>query len=273
VIHRKVNIFFILSLVFVFIIYGEAQDHQQILLGVFFALLLSMCAFLFNWLTIDGAFSATICGSYAYGIGGMTGAAVVLFFFISSSVLTKKSTNKEKQNIRLSRRNGIQVWANGFWFSIWFLVWFLTDIDLFLIAGVTAVASITADTWATEIGGNRLQSKARLITTGKTVPPGTDGGVSFTGTISSIAGAAMISITYFTIYGEFDLGTVLIIGIAGFMGSIIDSYLGARFQYNSEQKHLSLGEIKFNMDNNFVNWFSSGLASVISLLATLIISL
>ncbi|HBQ61461.1 MAG TPA: hypothetical protein DD671_18105, partial [Balneolaceae bacterium] len=68
--HRKVNIFFLLALVFVFILYGESQDHTQILLGILFAVLLATVAFLFNWLTIDGATAAAICGSIAYGIGG-----------------------------------------------------------------------------------------------------------------------------------------------------------------------------------------------------------
>ena len=273
VLHRKVNIFFLLALVFVFIIYGDAQDHTQILLGVFFALLFTAAAFLLNWLTIDGATSAAICGSIAYGVGGMTGAGALLVFFVSSSLLSKNFIQDHSNFSHSFRRDGSQVWSNGFWFSLWILIWLLSAQEAFMIAGITAVAVSTADTWATEIGGNRLKAKAWLLTTHKQVEAGTEGGISVPGTLASLGGAFVISVTYWLLNNDTHLFYLLTITAVGFSGSILDSYLGARFQTGKSAKFSLFGSKEIIVDNNFVNWFSSGVASIISLLLTLIISL
>tara|TARA_R100000908_G_scaffold21969_1_gene8782 strand:+ start:6452 stop:7273 length:822 start_codon:yes stop_codon:yes gene_type:complete len=273
VLHRKVNIFFLLALVFVFILYGESQDHTQILLGILFAVLLATVAFLFNWLTIDGATAAAICGSIAYGIGGVMGAAVVLMFFISSSLISKNIYQEGVVSDHSFRRDGSQVWANGFWLSLWLLVWFLSDMDVFLLAGIASIAASASDTWATEIGGNRLKSKTRLLTTWKVVPPGSDGGISLPGTLASLAGSTLIAMTYLVLSTDSSFGVAAVIALAGFSGSFIDSYLGARFQHKEVSNFVSLAGRRFQINNNFVNWFSTGAASFISMILTLIISL
>ncbi|MCP9290461.1 DUF92 domain-containing protein [Gracilimonas sediminicola] len=270
---RWVNIFFSLALVFVFILFGDSQQHNQILFGLFLAALLSITAFILNWLTIDGASSATIFGGFAYGLGGLAGAAVVLAFFISGSVLSKDLISREGFLEKKFRRNGKQVWSNGFWFVLWILIWFLTDVDAFLIGAVTSIATAASDTWATEIGENRLKGKTRLITTGEKVQPGTDGGISFYGTVAALTGAAFIAAVFWFFAIDAMLSTILIIAITGFFGSLIDSYIGARFQNvaYSLSGLSSIGLENMYVSNNFVNWISAGLASVISLILILII--
>lgn len=270
---RWVNIFFSLALVFVFILFGDSQQHNQILFGLFLAALLSITAFILNWLTIDGASSATIFGGFAYGLGGLAGAAVVLAFFISGSVLSKDLISREGFLEKKFRRTGKQVWSNGFWFVLWILIWFLTDVDAFLIGAVTSIATAASDTWATEIGENRLKGKTRLITTGEKVQPGTDGGISFYGTVAALTGAAFIAVVFWFFAIDAMLSTILIIAITGFFGSLIDSYIGARFQNvaYSLPGLSSIGLENMYVSNNFVNWISAGLASVISLILILII--
>lgn len=271
--HRKVNIFFLLALVSVFIIFGDAADHRQILFGALFAFLLAAGAFLLNWLTLDGTTSAVICGSIAYGIGGIPGAAIILVFFISSSLLSKNLTDGDDKFVHTFRRDGVQVWSNGFWFSFWILVWFLTGMEAFILAGTTSIAVSTADTWATEIGGNRLHPKTWLLTSGESVQPGTDGGISVPGTIASLLGASVISLTYWIFNMETHVGYVLIVALTGFSGCIFDSYLGARFQQSKPKKIKIIGSYRITVSNNFVNWISSGTASILSMILTLIISL
>jgi uncharacterized protein (TIGR00297 family) len=271
---RWVNIFFSLALVFVFILFGDSQDHSQILVGIFLAILLAGTAFVLNWLTIDGAVSASIFGSYAYGLGGIPGAAVVLGFFISGSFLSKDLISKEGFLEKKFRRDGKQVWANGFWFALWILIWFLSGVDAFLMASVAAIATATADTWATEVGGNRVKGKTRLITTGKKVQPGTDGGISFYGTLAAVSGAILIALIIWVFKQETPLISVILVALTGFGGCLIDSYIGAKFQ-NSEYTFpgMSLfGLENMYVSNNFVNWVSAGLASLISLILILIIS-
>ena len=56
-----------------------------------------------------------------------------------------------------------------------------------------ALAAVNADTWATELGV-LSKSSPRLITTGKTVEPGTSGGISLTGTLAALGGSVFIAI-------------------------------------------------------------------------------
>lgn len=273
VLDRWLNIFFSLALVFVFILFGDSNDHTQILIGVFLAVLCASIAFILNWLTIDGAISASIFGSFAYGLGGLIGAILILAFFISGSIISKDFISKEGFLEKKFRRDGVQVWSNGFWFALWVLIWFLAGLDAFFIAAVTAVASATSDTWATEIGGNRMKGKTRLITSGKKVPPGTDGGISFYGTVAAILGASFIGGLYWLLNMDAHLIKILAIAVIGFLGCVVDSYIGARFQ--NENRTLPgisiIGAKDVYVSNNFVNWISAGIASLISLILILII--
>lgn len=273
VLDRWVNIFFTLALVFIFILFGNAQDHQRILTGVGLAAVVCTLAFIINWLTIDGAVSASIFGSIAYGLGGFTGAAVVLGFFISGSIVSDRYISKEGFLEKSFRRDGKQVWSNGFWFALWVIIWFLSGVHAFMIAAITAISVSTSDTWATEIGDKRVKGKTRLITTWKKVKPGTEGGISFWGTMAGIFGAVFIALLCWVFSPESSLTAVVMISSIGFLGCILDSYLGALFQNQNYTFSLDSSDGKQNayVSNNFVNWASAGTASLISLILTLII--
>ena len=270
---RWVNIFFTLALVFIFILSGDAQDHQRILIGICLAAIVCTLAFIINWLTIDGAVSAGIFGSIAYGLGGFTGAAVVLGFFISGSVVSDRYISKEGFLEKSFRRDGKQVWSNGFWFALWIIIWFLSGTHAFMIAAITAISVSTSDTWATEIGDKRIKGKTRLITTWKKVTPGTEGGISFWGTLAAILGAFFIALLYWFFSPSSSLAAIGLISSIGFLGCILDSYLGALFQNQDYSFSFgsSNGNVNAHVSNNFVNWASAGTASLISLILTLII--
>ncbi|HKK25520.1 MAG TPA: DUF92 domain-containing protein [Gracilimonas sp.] len=275
VLDRWVNIFFSLSIIVLFIVFSGAETHNQILVGLTLSFVLTFTAFLINWLTIDGAVSATIFGTIAYGLGDLLGAGLVLAFFISGSVLSKDQVSEEGFLEKKFRRDGKQVWANGFWFCLSLVVWFLTEQSEFLVAAAASIAATTSDTWATEIGFRRFKSNTRLITSWKKVDPGTDGGISFYGTLSGLVGAVFIGSVYWLLSSEGKIAEILIISLTGFLGCLVDSYIGARYQY--QQIDLFgfqiLGIEKFYVSNNIVNWISAGIAAIISFFIILIIGI
>ncbi|KAG7094917.1 hypothetical protein E1B28_005723 [Marasmius oreades] len=137
------------------------------------------------------------------------------------------------------------------------------------------------DTLASELG---ILSKSRpiLITTLKPVPPGTNGGMSVTGTVASITGGIVIGVTMSLCLivenarcRESSIGIILDMvkwgAVAGGVGSLIDSFLGATVQqtrYNVDNKKIlqdesvSKGPVKvisgWNvLTNNQVNVVSS----------------
>lgn len=284
---RWVNIFFFFTLVGFFILFAEAEDHGRILAGALIAAVLAIIAFILNWLSLNGTISSILLGTTAYGLGGLTGAVVIIAFFISGSILTKTKLSENAGEItdKNFRRDGNQVWANGFWFCFWITNWFLTGYYGFMIASVASIAMATADTWATEIGGNRLKAKAWLITTGKSVTPGTDGAVSILGSIAALLGALFITLVYALMEFNVNVVVLAIIGLSGFLGCFIDSYLGARVQgkviiwnKNADLPGTSVSagnkkEKRYVIGNNAVNWISTGITSINSIIAILITDL
>ncbi len=172
-----------------------------------------------RWLTRRGAAAALAVGLATTWGFGWRGLFLLLAFFVSSSLLSKAKTRNERQ-----------VLANGG-------VAALAALAGSWAAFAGALAAATADTWATEIG--RYSSKPpRLITTGKPVPAGTDGGMTLVGTGGGIAGAAFMAALAFL----FEPRVAVAVVVAGVFGMLLDSLLGATVQ----------GAIRW-LDNDAVN--------------------
>jgi uncharacterized membrane protein len=95
------------------------------------------------------------------------------------------------------------------------------------------MAAVNADTWATELGVLN-PTQPRLITSGKHVERGASGGISLYGTVAALAGAGLIAVlgTILTPYSF--AGSCLLpfasLTLAGFLGALFDSLLGASVQ-------------------------------------------
>ncbi len=94
----------------------------------------------------------------------------------------------------------------------------------------SALAFGAADTFASEFGV--LAGKARSILTFRSVPPGTNGGVSGPGQVFAVAGAvgtAVVALALFVLFRS-PVGSVplflLVVSAAGFLGCQVDSVLG-----------------------------------------------
>ncbi|MCR9132341.1 MAG: DUF92 domain-containing protein [bacterium] len=269
---RQLNILFFFATVFVFLLFSEGFEQTRFFVAVFLSILFVTIAFVLNWLTIDGALSALLFGIISLGFGGLSAATVVLVFFVTSSLLSKSDKNDDLFTIPF-RRDGYQVWSNGFWFALWLIFWFTTDALVFEVAAVSSIAFSTADTWSSEIGGKRVKGTTWMIGSFKKVEPGLDGGVSVAGTASSLVGALLIALIYWAFNSELTVGIIVLVILAGIAGSLIDSLLGNYVQGSKIPRKISA---LFNyqitkFDNNTTNWVSAGSASLLAICIFLLV--
>lgn len=156
-----------------------------------------------------------------------------------------------------------------------------------LTSMIGTLACCNGDTWSSEIGTVANLFQPRLITTLQKVPIGTNGGVTIVGLLASSFGGLVIGVAFlismFLFSDVNDTETiwnsqrpVLFLSVfAGTLGSILDSYLGAIFQYSGycslrkkvvnlkykTSEHITGWDV---LDNDQVNLFSSLIISVVT---------
>ena len=200
----------------------------QFLLGIALAASVASLAHRAGALTRSGALAAWGVGAIIFGVGGWPWAAALLTFFGTSTALSrwrrraKEALGYEKGG----RRDAGQVLANGGVAALCALL-LLAFPHLGMARAhrlfLAALAAANADTWATEIG-SALGGRPYDLGTGKPAPPGTSGAVSLPGTLAALAGAGLIGL-----YAGSGAGWGGVT-LAGFVGSFLDSLLGATVQ-------------------------------------------
>ena len=130
-------------------------------------------------------------------------------------------------------------------------LWFPEFSDLLLAAAMAALAEAAADTVSSEIGQASARS-AFLITGFRAVPLGTNGGVSFEGTVAGAAAACVVAWVSAS-FGVVSWFWIPVIAICGTAGMIIDSLLGATLENAGR------------MGNDSVNFVSTACAADLAL--------
>jgi len=169
-----------------------------------------------RWLSPGGVLAALLVGAAVAAGSGAAGLGVLGAFFVSSSLLTPGG----------GRRSAIQVAANG---GVAAGAVMLSHFGSgWTLAFAGALAAAAADTWSTELGA-RSTRPPRLLTTGRPVPRGTSGGVTWLGTAAGAAGAAFIAAVA-ALPGLIALRSAPWVAAAGVAGGLADSVLGATLQ-------------------------------------------
>ncbi|XP_020824520.1 transmembrane protein 19 isoform X2 [Phascolarctos cinereus] len=248
----------------------------------------------------SGALGGVVVG-FILTIANLSFFTSLMTFFISSSKLTKwKEEEKKRVDPEYKeggQRNWIQVFCNGAVPTELALLYMIENgpgeicIDFskqytaswMCLSLLASLASSAGDTWASEIGSVASTTQPRLITTWQRVPIGTNGGVTAVGFLSSFLGGSLVGMAFFFTQLIFvnDLESsapqwpvVAFAGMAGLLGSVIDSYLGATMQYSGWDENTRsvvsqpTGETKYIsgkpiLDNNAVNLFSSILIALL----------
>jgi uncharacterized membrane protein len=127
---------------------------------------LSLTPHLRGSLTLSGVLGAILVGTITFAAGGLSWAILLIAFFLTSSALSHyKSRTKEPLAEKFQkgyRRDLGQVLANGGWGAVIALAFSISPQPVLFFAFVGAMATVTADTWATELGVLR---RARRDTT------------------------------------------------------------------------------------------------------------
>ena len=215
-----------------------------LLLGLLLSAGMALLGYWRRALSVSGAIGAVLVGTLIFGLGGWEWGLLLITFFVSSSWLSRFREADKAQSVdkfaKGSRRDIGQALANGGVGAILAVVYVRYPEPLLFAGFVGVMATVNADTWATELG---ILSRVppRLITSGEGVPPGTSGGVTSLGIWASVAGAMLIG-TVAT--ASVQLGSLLsgngwslraisyslLAVIGGLIGSLFDSLLGSTVQ-------------------------------------------
>jgi len=252
-------------------------------------------------LSTSGAIVALVIG-FILGLSHYSFFLCLLAFFTSASKATKfKADVKKTFEMDFKEggmRNWLQVLCNG-GMALELSLLYLLDIgsaDLPVdfrhnyraswlgMAVLGAIACCNGDTWASELGAVLARKDPFLITTFESVPRGTNGGVTTVGLLSSFVGGLVIGVAYYcgvmVAASSADLSlapnqalVILVAGMGGLLGSVLDSILGASLQFSG--KHVNTGKItevasedvvpisgKQVLDNHSVNLISSILTAL-----------
>jgi uncharacterized protein (TIGR00297 family) len=207
----------------------------QLLIGFILAFVIAFAAYKARSLSRSGALGAWLEGTIIFGLGGLPWAVLLLAFFISSSLLTRlfarrKASLNEKFEKGGQRDIG-QVLANGGIAAVFAgLHFFLPHASWTWMAFAGSLAAVNADTWATELGVLN-PSRPRLITSLTPVEQGTSGAISVYGTLAALGGSFLIALLAGALgpAGRF-WANLELITVAGLLGALFDSFLGATVQ-------------------------------------------
>jgi uncharacterized protein (TIGR00297 family) len=216
----------------------------QVLMGLALSAMIGGLGYWRRSLAPSGVVGAILVGTLIFGFGGWLWGLLLVVFFLSSSWLSRyRRTEKEavaEKFAKGSRRDLGQALANGALGAVLAVAYARLPDPLLFAAFLGVMATVNADTWATELG---ILSRVppRLVSTGKPVPPGTSGGVTRLGIWASLAGALLIGVTATMLTQGWSLlsgegwqleatAYSLLAAVGGLAGSLFDSVLGATAQ-------------------------------------------
>ena len=252
----------------------------RLAVGALLATLVVLAARLTRTLSPSGAVAGAAVGTLCMA-AGWTWGLLLISLFVSASGLSRVDEKRKLARIssvvdKGGERDAGQVLANGGVFAAAALGQLLAPSPAWMALGVGAIASSTADTWATEVGTLSAHEPVSILSW-RRVPAGTSGAVTLLGSVAGIAGAAFIA-------AEAALATWPVSFAAGALGGVAgaltDSVLGATIQArrwceacatSTERKVHSCGKPTLHaagmrgFDNDVVNAVCSAVGALVAL--------
>ena len=213
-------------------------NYQADLLLVVMAVIVGFTSgyFAFRAKTADlsGLFSTALVGIILLVFAAPRGAQwflIMLSFFILGSLATRYKFEYKKR-IGVEQGHGgargyRNVFANGIFAAAAAILFGVFQQPVFVVMYVGSVATAAADTLASEIGVTG--GIPYMITTLKKVPVGTNGGVTVRGEAVALMGGFVVSLVALLL-NVITPWMMVICTIAGFVGTNIDSLIGATLE-------------------------------------------
>jgi len=221
-----------------------------------FAFLLGYLAYRMRIADISAMLSATLLGVVIIISTTIWWYVTLLAFFLLGGLFTRYRYDFKKARGIAESKGGVRGYKNVFSNSMAALAIavafkvFPSQAVFLLPAYLGSIATATGDTLASEIG-QTWEGEPRMITTLKKVRPGTDGGITALGEFAAVAGSGAIALLSL-MFLKNDVGLALAVLTGGFIGTNIDSVLGATFQQ------------KGYLSNNGVNLFATISGAIVS---------
>jgi uncharacterized protein (TIGR00297 family) len=202
----------------------------QLLAAPIVTALFAVLAYALGMVSRGGALGGFLVGTLIYACLGPQGFAILALFVVGGSLLTRLGYGRKRRagtaEAADGRRGARNALANCSVALICALLAALTSSQAFTAAFVASLGAAFADTAESEVG--QLYGRApRLITTLRTVPPGTDGAVSLPGTLAGLL-AAVLTAALASALGLMESPTsMILVTLAAFLGTVADSLVGA----------------------------------------------
>lgn len=229
-------------------------------------------------LTLPGAIVAFLVAAMLYLSGGALFFTGLMFFFFSSTLIGKVGKKHHQVINQIHQKSGsrdaIQVLANSGVAVFMAILFVWTGEERFQIAVMVSLAISTADTWGSELGVLSNKSPISILRWRK-VQIGISGGITLLGTVASFLGATSIAILYGLFHlPSFEIGSLILIVIVGFLGSLLDSLLGDTMQskyWDDENNRLTEKPINNGVKNRLIqgfSWMTNDVVNILSIAIT-----
>ncbi len=262
-----------------------ADNSGAIILNFSIGILLSAIVAAFSYkvrfLTLSGSVATFLLAGFIFGFGSWQWSIPIMTFFILSSILSKIRKNKNREVELYFEKTGVrdhwQVAANGGIGGILVIIsQFFPDYQLIYILYIASLATVCADTWATEIGTLK-QANTYSVINFKKVEQGISGGISVVGTFGAFLGTIVIAISgIFWIAKDHSI-YILFVVLSGLIGAFIDSILGATLQLQYKCDVCGkITEKKYHCDKpskyfKGLSWLENDLVNLLSAISGIII--
>ncbi len=215
-------------------------DTLYLVKVLIFAFVLGYLAYRARIADISAMLSATLLGVVIIISSNIRWFFILLAFFLLGGLFTRYKYDYKLAHGIAEAKGGVRGYKNVFSnslaaLSLAMIYRIFPAYDPFLISAfLGSVATATGDTLASEIG-QTCRGEPRMITTFKKVAAGTDGGISGLGEFAALFGAGVIALLSF-LFIQNDLSLIIAVIAGGFIGTNIDSVLGATLQ---QKRYLS----------------------------------